>query len=72
MTKGWKQKGITYNPETDQKLIDFMSRQLPNASQYILGLVEKDMLSRDTTNISYDENYLRELIEKILMEKGLI
>jgi len=72
MTKGWKQKGITYNPESDQKLIDFMSKQLPNASQYMLGLIERDMMNQENHTISYDENYLRELIEKVLIEKGLV
>ena len=64
MTRKWKQKNITYNSETDQHIIDYINKQMPNASQYVLGLIEKDMQISKIT----EENMQKEFVEGVIYE----
>ena len=67
-----KQKNIVYDPDTDQHIVDFMNKQLPSASQYVLGLVEKDMHISKITEENLQREFVKSIIYEILKLEGLI
>jgi len=69
--KEWGTKAITYHLKNDKHIIEHINKQLPNGSRYVLGLIEKDMMNQGE-NITYDEKYIRDIVEKMLKDKGLI
>lgn len=71
MTRRWKQKNITYNSETDQHIIDYINKQMPNASQYVLGLIEKDMLISKATEEALQREFVEDVIYDVLRKESL-
>lgn len=69
MSTPWKVKGISYHEKDEQHIIDYINNQLPNASRYIIDLVKKDM---ENTKEIINEEYIIKLVERILIEKGVI
>jgi hypothetical protein len=69
MSRNTKTKGIIYNPNDDQEVIDYMNQQLPNCSKYVLNLVKKDMKEQNkVTNI---EDTIMHCIEKFFKNKSI-
>jgi len=60
-----KTKGFSYDPIKDKDVINHIDKQ-PNGSQYIWGLVRKDMRKNDF------EEIIKRQIEKYLQERNLI
>jgi len=69
--KKWKQKNITYSPNTDQHIIDYINKQMPSASQYVLGLIEKDMLISKATEETLQREFVEDVIYDVLRRESL-